>query len=548
MNLLLPQRGRVREMSYVMIGALVLFAANVFLALVSILIRRTRTTTRKLAQPAQVIVGSPVLVNRQADAPPQKNASAQTQASRPTLQSITVPFSEPSINASESAAAKGALITAALQPTDFRSLGLPPMAQGVTTYVFGDDLFDESFSITDASGDLLAEMGVAVSEGVDWEDGKNIVAFELWLFDAKSGETNAQILLTPAGFETAAIRRRFEKQGHVNAATNDLWLTLQSKNITVRARVVNVKIRPDTDVPDIIFERLIIEMAAWPNDGSAPVIGLEDMPDTEPVALEPDIETPPTKLVAAGPHIYQQKIEASYTVEYASRVYLGQPFTVVVQFGTPDSQRKAHATIKRRSGSNEKDVGVEQVTFTHETYQEPTILPQFEPEVQINVRGSEFEFQIPIQQRSFKLRNGLGTRLEFDVKPLDTGSLLLLVETVYLGQKYVPERELGTTIMKNPETGEVESMSTRKAPSGYYSDPQTVARETLNVRVQTILGFQPGALNFLTWFLGLLNVLIYVLIGAFSLTALDGANAIIAITASTAATVPLLTATIVSQR
>lgn len=533
-------------MSYVIIGAFTLLGANIFLGLVSLLIRRTRMTSRRLPRPARIMVSSPVLISGQAEPDTHPASTVADTAPRPTLKSMTVPFTEPTINASDSPAAQGAQISSTIKRTDFRAMGTPPMAQETTAYVFGDDLYDESFSITDASGDLLAEMGVGVAEGVDWEDGKNVVAFELWLFDAKSGETSTQMVLTQSGYNTDAIRRRFEKQGAVHAATNDLWVTLESKNITVRARIVDVQIRPDTDVPEIIFQRLILEMAAWPNDGSAPAIEPRDTVVREPVSEK---DTSPNSLIPAkpsGPQIYEQRVDASYTLEYASRAYLGQPFTVIVQFGQP-AKRSAASTTVRRSG-NRATEGTGMLAFAHRTYQDKTARPQFEPQLQVSVTGSDFEFQIPVQQRTISLQDGQSARLEFDVKPLDTGSLLLLIETVYLGQQYVPERELGTTIMRNPETGEVEGMSTRNAPSAYYPDPQTLSRETVKVRVQTILGFQPGALNFLTWFLGLVNVMLYVLIGAFSAAAMGGSNTTIAVVASIIATIPLVIATVVGQR
>lgn len=531
-------------MSYVIIGALALLGANIFLSLVSILIRRTRSATRKVTGSSRVTVSSPVLISGQLQ-PETRPAAVAAPKAKPTLKSVVAPFKEPTVNLSDSPAAQGAQISAALGQTDYRALGSPPMEQKLTTYIFGDDLYDESFSITDASGDLLAEMGLGITDGVDWEDGKNVVAFELWLFDAQSGETNTQVLLTQAGYETDAIRRRFEKQAAVHPAESTDWITLETKNILVRTRLVDVQIRPNTDVPNIIFQRLILEMAAWPNDGSAPSTEEEDttlVSETVADAPENNHKAPPAP---TGPQVYEQYVEAPYSLEYASRAYLGQPFKVTVEFGGKGSNKPA----KRRGNNNgtpTTDAG--HVAFTHQAFQEQSRLPNFEPRLQVNVRGSEFEFQIPVQQRSINLNDGQRTRLEFDVKPLDTGSLLLLIETVYLGEKYMPERELGTTVMRNPETGEVEGVSTRNAPGAYYPDPKTISRETVKVRVQTILGFQPGALNFLTWFLGLVNILLYVLIGAFSMAALGGSNTTTAVLASILATIPLVIATFVGQR
>jgi len=46
----------------------------------------------------------------------------------------------------------------AAEKTDFQSLGLaPPITQTMTTYVLGDDLYDESFSIDTGGGEFLGE-------------------------------------------------------------------------------------------------------------------------------------------------------------------------------------------------------------------------------------------------------------------------------------------------------------------------------------------------------------------------------------------------------
>ncbi len=57
--------------------------------------------------------------------------------------------------------------------TDFQSLGVAqPITQNMTTYVMGDDLYDESFSIDTQSGDFLGEYGVGVSEIIGVGDPK----------------------------------------------------------------------------------------------------------------------------------------------------------------------------------------------------------------------------------------------------------------------------------------------------------------------------------------------------------------------------------------
>ncbi|RLT48606.1 MAG: hypothetical protein DWI64_03695, partial [Chloroflexi bacterium] len=64
-----------------------------------------------------------------------------------------------------------------------------PIARFMTTYMFGDDTYDDSFSIDDANGDFLGECGVGVCETIGVGDPKKVAAFEVWLFDKNDVRT-----------------------------------------------------------------------------------------------------------------------------------------------------------------------------------------------------------------------------------------------------------------------------------------------------------------------------------------------------------------------
>ena len=76
----------------------------------------------------------------------------------------------------------GAEISRQVEKTDFQSLGLAtPITQTMTTYVLGDDLYDESFSIDTGGGEFLGEYGVGVSETIGVGEPKKVAALEIWL-------------------------------------------------------------------------------------------------------------------------------------------------------------------------------------------------------------------------------------------------------------------------------------------------------------------------------------------------------------------------------
>jgi hypothetical protein len=88
--------------------------------------------------------------------------------------------------------------------TNFESLGVaPPITQNMTTYVLGDDLYDESFSIDTASGDFLGEYGVGVSETIGIGEPKKVTALEIWLFDKNDIKTATKVLMSTHAFGDA---------------------------------------------------------------------------------------------------------------------------------------------------------------------------------------------------------------------------------------------------------------------------------------------------------------------------------------------------------
>jgi len=83
------------------------------------------------------------------------------------------------------------------EPTDFSARGeVPPMVQFMTTYMLGDDLFDDSFSIDSPTGEFLGECGVGISEAIGVGEPKKVAAYEIWLFDKNDIQTVTKVLMS----------------------------------------------------------------------------------------------------------------------------------------------------------------------------------------------------------------------------------------------------------------------------------------------------------------------------------------------------------------
>src|SRR5690606_33950570 len=111
---------------------------------------------------------------------------------------------------------QAAEISRSATKTDFSELGLaPPITQTMTTYLLGDDLYDESFSIDTGAGEFMGEYGVGVSEIIGVGEPKKVTALEIWLFDKNDIKTATKVLMSQHAFTDIGIRSRLEPKGEL---------------------------------------------------------------------------------------------------------------------------------------------------------------------------------------------------------------------------------------------------------------------------------------------------------------------------------------------
>jgi len=92
-------------------------------------------------------------------------------------------------------------------------VGEQPVAQFMTTYMSGDDLYDDSFSIDSPSGEFLGECGAGISDTIGVGDPKKVAAFEVWLFDKNDIQTVTKVLMSHHAFDDPTIYQRLESKG-----------------------------------------------------------------------------------------------------------------------------------------------------------------------------------------------------------------------------------------------------------------------------------------------------------------------------------------------
>jgi len=163
---------------------------------------------------------------------------------------------------------QGAEISRQVEKTDFQSLGLaPPITQTMTTYVLGDDLYDESFSIDTGGGEFLGEYGVGVSETVGVGEPKKVAALEIWLFDKNDIKTATKVLMSEHAYNDANIRARLEPKGELVVVKPQEQILLETATLQLLATVVDMEYGTGAMPQKSYFERITLELAVWPRSG-----------------------------------------------------------------------------------------------------------------------------------------------------------------------------------------------------------------------------------------------------------------------------------------
>jgi hypothetical protein len=149
--------------------------------------------------------------------------------------------------------------------TNFEDLGLaPPITQTMTTYLLGDDLYDESFSIDTGAGEFMGEYGVGVSEVIGVGDPKKVTALEIWLFDKNDIKTATKVLMSQHAFSDVGIRSRLEPKGELVQVAPQAQILLETATLQLLATIVDLEYGKGPLPDNSYFERITMELAIWP--------------------------------------------------------------------------------------------------------------------------------------------------------------------------------------------------------------------------------------------------------------------------------------------
>jgi hypothetical protein len=139
-----------------------------------------------------------------------------------------------------------------------------PIAQFMTTYTLGDDLYDDSFSIDSPNGEFLGECGAGVSDTIGVGDPKKVSAFEVWLFDKNDIQTVTKVLMSEHAFNDPETNQKLTAKGEPVLVVPGKHIILETATLQMEARIVDTNYGQGALPPSSFFERITLELAVWP--------------------------------------------------------------------------------------------------------------------------------------------------------------------------------------------------------------------------------------------------------------------------------------------
>ncbi len=149
------------------------------------------------------------------------------------------------------------------EPEPLDEIDIIPLAGFETTYVRGDDSYDKSFTIENASGDFLGECGVSVSEVLAGEGVRNITAFEIWLFDKNDTHTVTKVVMSEHAYHDGAMRAKLATRGEPLLAEVGEVIALETAALIINAEIKEIVYNPLHGPSHSIFERFSVHLSAW---------------------------------------------------------------------------------------------------------------------------------------------------------------------------------------------------------------------------------------------------------------------------------------------
>lgn len=138
-----------------------------------------------------------------------------------------------------------------------------PMAQFMSSYRIGQDLYEESFSIDSATGEFLGECGIGIADTIGVGDPKKVTALEMWLFDKDDIQTATRVLMSEHAYDDQAIRARLLTKGEPVLLKPGQNFIMETSTLQLEAKVADLVYGRGPLPENSFFQRLTLEISVW---------------------------------------------------------------------------------------------------------------------------------------------------------------------------------------------------------------------------------------------------------------------------------------------
>jgi hypothetical protein len=132
-----------------------------------------------------------------------------------------------------------------------------------TTYVHGDERYDDGFPINGVNGEMIGECGASVAEKIGLDSPAPVAALAVWVFDKSDFHSKTKMLLTPYAFRNELIRSKASERGELVQARPGGLFEVLTTQLRVEVAIRDLQFRPVAGDPEGCFGRLELEFRVF---------------------------------------------------------------------------------------------------------------------------------------------------------------------------------------------------------------------------------------------------------------------------------------------
>lgn len=144
---------------------------------------------------------------------------------------------------------------------------LQPLRQWVGTYKFGQDNYDESFTIETSEGDFMGECGLGILDGFASGSPKHVMAFDVWLFDKTDIRTVSMPIMSTFAFEDDVLSGKLSPDATPILAKADGEFDIETTALLVKAKIDQIEYGEEQP-PDSYFNTITVSLTAYLKPGA----------------------------------------------------------------------------------------------------------------------------------------------------------------------------------------------------------------------------------------------------------------------------------------